>query len=345
MAGKMQEDGLFYSASDADSEGGEGIYYTIDYDTAKPALLEHGYSSDDTDTILETLHVTPEGNFRGRNIVWLDAPGERPEWFDAVREVLISLRQARDYPFIDQKVQASWNAMMIRGLFELGKTDSSYTQKGVDALEALMGFLMPQGKLFHSGLIHSTPKVDAFLEDYAYLGTAFIKAYEATYDSVWLMQAQRMADHALETFYENGHWYLSRGEFTTEADPEDALYPGSIGVIVDLLLSLGILQDGSYRQIAFKTLEYYSARVAKAPISFPHLFNQAVRYLFEDLLVKANADKLSDAESVLASVTYPYVHVKATHNKNYMLCGTQSCFAQLKTSAEIADTIREKFSY
>ncbi|WP_345971119.1 thioredoxin domain-containing protein [Sulfurimonas sp. HSL1-6] len=344
MTGKMQEDGLFYSAIDADTEGAQGIYYTFEYDTAKTALLEHGFSADDTETILATLHVTPEGNFMSRNIVWLESPGDRPEWFDAVREVFLSLRQAREYPFIDKKVQTSWSAMMIRGLFELGKSDSSYTQKAVDALEALMDFVMPQGALFHSGLIHSTPKVGAFLEDYAYLGTAFIKAYEATYDNVWLMQAQRMADFALEEFYENGRWYLSRGAFTTEADPADALYPGSIGVIVDLLLSLGMLQDDSYRQFAFTTLQFYSANLVKAPISYPHLFNQAIRYRFEDLLVKANADKLAMAAPSLAEVTYPYVRVKATHNKNYMLCGTQSCFAQLKTPVEIADTIREKFS-
>ena len=78
MGANMQEDGLFYSASDADSEGEEGTYFIVGYDTAKTALTEHGFSADDAEAILQILHVTPEGNFEGKNIVWLEAPQERP---------------------------------------------------------------------------------------------------------------------------------------------------------------------------------------------------------------------------------------------------------------------------
>ena len=344
MGDKMQEGGLFYSASDADSEGEEGTYFIVDYDAAALAISEHGFSSEDTEVILQTLHITPAGNFEGRNIVWLETPAERPEWFEAVRQIFITLRKAREYPFIDRKIQTSWNAMMVRGLFELGKSEPRYTAQAVAALKALTDFLMPEETLYHTALIHSTPKIGAFLEDYAYLGTAFVKAYEATLDEVYLMQAQRMANRALETLYDNGRWYFSRGEFTTDADPTDASYPGSVGVMVDLLLSLGILLEEKYRRFAFKTLEYYSARLAKTPIYFPYLFGQTVRYLFEDLLIKATPENLASAAEALAGVTYPYLHVKATDDDAYMLCGIQSCFAQLKTSEQIAPAIREKFS-
>jgi len=104
------------------------------------------------------------------------------------------------------------------------------------------------------------------------------------------------------------------------------------------------LLEEKYRRFAFKTLEYYSARLAKTPIYFPYLFNQALRYRFEDLIVKANATLLASAAEPLASVTYPYVRVKATEDSTYMLCGVQSCFAQLHSAEEIAPTIREKFS-
>jgi len=204
MASKMQEDGLFYSASDADSEGEEGTYFIVEYDAAKVAIEEHGFSAEDTDIILQTLHITPEGNFEGKNILWLNAPAQRPEWFETVRGCFVALRKAREYPFIDRKIQTSWNAMMIRGLFELGKTESRYSQIGVKVLDALSAFLMPNGTLYHTALIHSTPKIEAFLEDYAYLGTAFVKAYEATLDETYLMRAQQMANRALETLYDNG---------------------------------------------------------------------------------------------------------------------------------------------
>ena len=344
MASKMQEDGLFYSASDADSEGGEGTYFIFAYDAALAALTEHGFGADDAEAILQTLHVTPEGNFEGENIVWLEAPAERPAWFGAAREAFAALRNMREYPFIDRKIQTSWNAMMIRGLFELGKSEPSYIGKATEALEALTAFLMPGETLFHTSLIHGTPKIEAFLEDYAYLGTAFVKAYEVTLDESYLLRAQQLANRALETLFDKGRWYFSRGAFTTDADPTDSSYPGSVGVMVDLLLSLGILTEEKYRRFAFMSLEYYSARLAKTPIYFPYLFNQAVRYLFEDLVVKADAALLASAAGALAAVTYPYLHVKASGDTAYMLCGVQSCFAQIKTPEEIAPTIQEKFS-
>lgn len=344
MASKMQEDGLFYSASDADSEGGEGTYFIVAYDAALAALTEHGFGADDAEAILQTLHVTPDGNFEGENILWLEAPADRPAWFEAAREAFGSLRKMREYPFIDRKIQTSWNAMMIRGLFELGKSNPVYTAKATEALEALTAFLMPGETLYHTALIRGTPKIEAFLEDYAYLGTAFVKAYEATLDESYLLRAQRLANRALETLFDKGRWYFSRGEFTTDADPTDSSYPGSVGVMVDLLLSLGILVEEKYRRFAFTTLEYYSARLAKTPIYFPYLFNQAVRYLFEDLVVKANPELLVSASGALAKITYPYLHVKASSDDAYMLCGVQSCFAQIDTPEAIAETIKEKFS-
>jgi len=79
MASKMQEDGLFYSASDADSEGKEGTYFIVEYDAAKVAIEEHGFGAEDTEIILQTLHISPEGNFEGKNILWLDTPDQRPD--------------------------------------------------------------------------------------------------------------------------------------------------------------------------------------------------------------------------------------------------------------------------
>ena len=344
MEDKMQEDGLFYSAGDADSEGGEGTYFVFEYASALQALTAHGFEREDAEAILSTLHITPEGNFEGKNIPWLDAPEPRPEWFDTVREIFIALRKQRTYPFIDKKIQTSWNAMMIRGLFELGKTQEGYTDEALRSLQALTEFLMPEGRLYHTALIGSTPKIGAFLEDYAYLGTAFIEAYEATRDETYLMRAQQMANRALETFYDNGRWYFARNEFTIDADPTDSSYPGAVGVMVDLLLSLGILLEEKYRRFAFKTLEYYSAKLAKTPIYFPYLFNQTVRYLFEDLLVKADAEKLAAASDTFHTIRYPYLHIKATDDRAYMLCGVQSCFAQLDKAEEIATAVRERFS-
>ncbi len=332
MLEKMHKDHLFYSASDADSEGAEGTYFVYDYAEAAEAIEAAGFSHTETEAILATLHITPFGNFEGKNIVWLDDPKERPQWFDRVRAVLRGLRHRRAYPFIDRKIQVSWNAMMIRGLFELGKTDARYTAEAVASLDALLAFLMPEGKLYHTALIHSAPKIDAFLEDYAYLGTALVQAYEQTLEDRYLVLAQRMAEEALSNFFDKGRWYFSRGEFTTDADATDSSYPGSVGVVTDLLLSLGVLLDDKYRRFAFMTLEYHSAKLARTPIYFPYLFNQAMRYLYEDRVVKAGTRRLNEAKETIDALAYPYLHRKIDESGDgFMLCGTQTCFAHTQT--------------
>jgi uncharacterized protein YyaL (SSP411 family) len=325
----MSEDGLFYSASDADSEGHEGTYFVYGHAEVADALEAAGFGPEETREILQALHITPEGNFEGKNIVRLEEAQQRPEWFGQVREVLRALREKREYPFIDRKVQTSWSAMAVRGLLELGKTEVRYTGYAIASLEALLAFLMPDGTLYHTALIHGTPKIEAFLEDYAWLGTALVKAYETTLEEKYLLLARKLADTALERFHDSGRWYFSRGEFTTDADPTDSSYPGSIGVMTDLLLSLGILVEGRYRDLAFRTLEYHSAKLAKTPVHFPYLFNQAVRYLYEDRLVKAEVVTLREAAGQLDAIPYPYLRRRAsTEAEGFMLCGTQSCFAQ-----------------
>ena len=137
---------------------------------------------------------------------------------------------------------------------------------------------------------------------------------------------------------------LTKGEFVTEADIGDSSYPGSVGVMVDLLLSLGTLIDPKYRHFAFKTLEYYSQKLAKTPIYFPYMLDQAFRYLKEDRIVKAKSGLLQEHSALLSKITYPYIKRYATNESDgFMVCGLQSCFANCRDAEQIDDLIRNSF--
>ncbi len=324
----MSEDHLFYSASDADSDGDEGKYFIYNYHETLTHLQEHGFSAKQSEAILAQLGITPEGNFEGHSIVRID-DNSRSEWFENVQHLLRSIRSKRNYPFIDKKIQTSWNAMMIQALFTLSSIEPRFQEIAVAHLKALLHTMLVDECLYHSTLIHKSPKVKAFLEDYAYLGVALISAYEATYDEHYLIEAQKMANRALEQFYNNGMWYFSKGEFETKADTTDSSYPGSVGVIVDLLLSLGSLVDEKYRRFAFKTLEYYSYDLARRPINAPYLFNQMMRYLKEDRIVKSKLH-------VKQVLRYPFSLKQFDADvEGYLVCGMQHCFAQTSHSSEL----------
>ncbi|MEA3374536.1 MAG: thioredoxin domain-containing protein [Campylobacterota bacterium] len=344
MLAKMSENDLFYSASDADTEGEEGKYFVYSVDETAAALSDAGIAQDEIATILETLHITKAGNFEGRSIVRL-ASSERPDWFGRVQEVLKAIRNKHEYPFIDKKVQVSWNAMMIRALYTLSSFDERYLDAAEKRLDALLSSMIIDGNLYHSTLINRTPKVEAFLEDYAYLGTALIAAYQSTMDETYIIKAQQMANSALEKFYDNGRWYFSQGEFVTEADTTDSSYPGAVGVMVDLLISLGALCEVSYRNLAFKTIEYYSFKMGKTPIYFPYFFNQTLRFIKEERIIKASAETLLEHKAQLARTTYPYTLLHADPTSDgFMICGVNSCFATTQNADEINLLIKGSFT-
>ncbi len=234
--------------------------------------------------------------------------------------------------------------MMIKSLFILSNIDEKYLPQAVKSLDALLATMLTDETLYHSTLIHKKPKVAAFLEDYAYLGTALIAGYQRTFEQRYLLLAQKMANTALERFYDSGRWYFSRGEFDTEADTRDSSYPGAVGVIVDLLLSLGMLVDGKYRQFAFKTVEYHSFKMAKTPIYFPYFFNQTLRYIKEDRIIKASAERLNDHRKTLSQLHYPYTLTQTDlSSEDFMICGINSCFASTADSKEINNMIHNTF--
>jgi hypothetical protein len=317
----MMEDDLFYGASDADTEGHEGKYFVYTYDEIIQAL--QNINIDNISEALKILQITPNGNFEGNCIVTLETL-ERPLWFDSFVQEAKKLRAPRMYPFIDRRINVAWNAMMIKSLYILGKQDPSYTAQATASLNALLSTMFINNILYHTTLIHKKPKIEAFLEDYAYLSDALIHAYQSSFDEVHLLRAQQLANKALELFYQNGAWYFSRGDFPTLCELDDGLYPSAMALMVDVLLNLGSLIDGKYRHFAFKSLEYVSLKLIKSPIYYPKLTEQTIRYLKGDRIIKAPKKLLQQCKTF----SYPFVLLKGDESiTEYLICGENSCFA------------------
>jgi uncharacterized protein YyaL (SSP411 family) len=337
----MSEDELFYSASDADSEGAEGTYFVYTYDELYTTLQENSYEN--IESKLQEMGVTQEGNFEGKNIIRFES-GVTPKYFKELKVLLQKIRETREYPFIDKKVQVSWSSMMIKALFTLGTVDDIYRQRAIKNLDALLESMYLNGKLYHTTLIHKTPKIEAFLEDYAFLSWALIKAFEQTQDEMYLIHAQRFVNKALEEFYDKGEWSFSSGEFVTKAEISDNTYTSSVSVMIDTLLSLGtLLEDEKYTHFAFKTLEYNSYDLGRRPIFYPYMLNQMFRYLKGDRVIKSSSSNLNVAALELAKLEYPFVTLKQSDDESFMICGNKSCFANTKDISTINRLIKNSF--
>ncbi len=338
---KMSEDGLFYSASDADSNGEEGAYFVYTYDEVYSALEKAGVEN--VKKALAQISISPYGNFEGDKCI-VRIEKHMPKEWRKIKTVLKDLRKKRTYPFIDKKIQTSWNAMVVDALFELGTIDAAYIGKAKNSLEKLLGTMFDGEKLHHTTMPGKEPKVQAFLEDYAFLSKAILNAYEKTFDELYLIQAQRFVNLALAEFYENGVWYFSQDDFQTKTETYDATYTSSVSIMIDNLLTLAsLLGDEKYRTFAFKTLEYNSYDLSRKPIYYPYMFDMMMRYLKEDRIIKSSAMKLKQNLGELAHIRYPYTLLKAEEQEAFLICGIMSCFSNVNDvkmiSAEVEKTL------
>lgn len=336
----MSEDGLFYSASDADSDGEEGTYFTYTYEEVYEALVKNGYEH--ADEMCKEMSVTHDGNFEGKNIIRFE--NGTPEWFKDVKPLLQGIREKREYPFIDKKVQTSWSAMMINSLFKLGAVDKEYKNKALQSLDKLLETMFIDGKLYHTTLIRKEPKVEAFLEDYAFLSQALLSAFKQTQNELYLIHAQRFVNKALEEFYDKGLWNFSSGEFAVKAEITDTTYTSSVSIIIDALISLGtLLEDEKYTHFAFKTLEYNSYELGRRPIYYPYMLTQTLRYVKGDRVIKTSESNIQNNARKLAKIKYPFTLFKKSNEDGYMICGSTSCFANTKNIDEIGQIISNSF--
>lgn len=248
--------GGFYSALDADSEGIEGKFYTWTYDElidalGNDSLTEHYYQ------------LTAEGNWEhGRNILWkMDDPSplakklglsfeQFQEQLEKERKILLSVREKRIRPGLDDKILSGWNAMTIIGLTDVYRTlqNEQALAMAKRAMTFLENHLMDQGKLLRS-YKNKPGTTEAFLEDYAYLIQAYQKLYEVTFEENYLHQAEQWMNYVIIQFYdteENFFFYTSnRAEKLISRKKEifDNVIPSSNSVMARNLLQLGVLLD------------------------------------------------------------------------------------------------------
>ena len=215
------EEGAFYSALDADSEGEEGKYYSWSKSEIMDILGPEG------DEFCSFYQVTEEGNFEnGLNVLWRTVSeedfsmlyrnrshSEMHKYIVECRRKLVEARDTRVPPGLDDNIITSWNALMTKGLVDAYRAfdQPQMLKLAYDNATFISEKMMEEdGKLWHThknGVSH----IDGFLEDYAFTIEAFISLYEATFHENWLESAKKLADYAIEHFYDkkDGLFYFT----------------------------------------------------------------------------------------------------------------------------------------
>ncbi|MRJ02127.1 MAG: thioredoxin domain-containing protein [Epsilonproteobacteria bacterium] len=330
----MEEKGLFFSASDADSQGVEGGYFTYDYREVVEKLKRDGFGEEEIEAVLERLNIKREGAIGGRSLPRTEEPLSSTDE-EPVLKSLKEIRKNRPYPFIDKKIITSWNAMMIRSLYIAARMDNRYFEVAEESMEALLKLMLVDDHLYHSTIIGERPKIKGFLEDYAYLAIALLEGYKTTLKEEYLAKAQLLVEDSLVEFFDGGRWQFSKGEFCTEADYNDSSYPSSAAVMVDALLTLGALRESRYFDFAFDTLRAYSGQIEKFMPWCGRFVEETLRYLHQDRVIASTPENLAPCTLQIDLVRYPFTLLKGEEHGSYLLCDRESCRKESESCQEI----------
>ncbi|MDP7057444.1 MAG: thioredoxin domain-containing protein [Nitrospinaceae bacterium] len=210
------DEGGFFSAEDADSEGVEGKFYVWTEEEVESILGRQTAS-----VAVPFFDVSKEGNFEGKNILNQTRTSEElakelglsPEAvtteLSTARKKLLAERSKRIRPLLDDKILTSWNGLMISAMAKVGRVlnDTNRIAKAEKALRFILSNLeTSEGKLlrrFRDG----EARYDGYLFDYSSIAVACLELYEATYDTKYILKARDLMQTVEEKFSSWGAYY------------------------------------------------------------------------------------------------------------------------------------------
>jgi hypothetical protein len=277
MREMQSPEGGYYSSLDADSEGEEGKYYVWGVDEVRALLTPEEFA-------LASKAYGLDGPPNFENHAWhlvLARPVEESQraTLEAARAKLFAAREKRVRPGRDDKILASWNALMIAGMARaarvFGRDDwLASARRALDFLHE---------RLWNGGRMLATSKdgkahLDAYLDDHAYLLAALLEMLQADFRSRDLQWARELGDALMARFHDDE----GRGFFFTSHDHEaliqrpkpgpDNATPSGNGVAALALHRLAFLTgETRYSEAAAGTIALFRPQLERHPASFGSL--------------------------------------------------------------------------
>src|SRR3954463_4521137 len=302
-------EGGFYSALDADSEGEEGRFYVWSAEELRDLL------GDDAPALLRFWGVERGPNFEGRSILHVSGDGEiDPDVLARARRVLYEARAQRVWPGLDDKRLTAWNALMISALAEAGaaleRTDY------LDAARSCADFVLEQLRDDNGRLLRTykdgEARLNAYLEDHAFLLEALLTLYEATFERRYFAEARSLADTTIARFAddERGGFFSTASDHeelvARRKDLEDTPIPaGNSSAALGLLRLAALTGEASYTEYADGVLRLLHRIAPQHPTSFGHLLQALDWAPGRPREVALVGPQLGDLERVVRSTLRP----------------------------------------
>jgi uncharacterized protein YyaL (SSP411 family) len=209
------ESGLYYSALDADTEGVEGKFYTWTLEELQQVLEEKEYM-----IAKEYFHFDKKGYWEDE--VYIPLRNENPEsiyskhqltteeFYSAITNIknkLLTQRNKRIRPSLDNKQIACWNGLLLKGFSDAYQAtqEEIFLEEAKQLANSIINYLIHENKVIHS-IINTSSNIqkandnEGFLDDYASIIEGLIAVYQITFNEHYLLLAKQLCETTIHNF-------------------------------------------------------------------------------------------------------------------------------------------------
>ena len=333
------DDGAFFSAQDADSDGVEGKYYLFTPDEIISLLGEK-----EGIVFNRALDITEKGNFEGKSIPNLLHGGDIENLSADIIAKVYDYRKSRCQLHIDDKILISWNSLMISAMCWLYRV--SRNKKYLDAAKAAECFI--DDKMIINGEIYTAYREGrlgskGFLDDYANYAFAQTALYDATLEYKYLTKAKMILNKALMYFEdEKGGFYLygSDAEQLIMRPKEcyDGAMPSGNSMMAYVMTRIYLYDyDKSIKVALERQLSFMRPQADRFPMGYSVYLTALSQYLFEPEKMTVSLKDAEDIKELPFKIPLQAVVVVLSEQNGeytllngkttYYLCKNNSCLA------------------
>ena len=280
MREMQHPNGGYYTALDADSDGGEGRHYVWRRQEVRRLLTEDEY------LVVETLYgLDHPANFEGKwhlhrrdswrsvaERLYLDAD-TAAGLLATARAKLLDHRGERPRPARDEKVLAAWNGLAIHGMVRAAlRLREPVWIDSAGRAAAFVREHMVQDERLRATWADGTAKHPAYLDDYANMLSGVLTLLEARWEDAGFDFARLLADGLLTLFLDEeagGFWFTAHDHEQLIHRPkpvlDDALPPGNATAVRALAAFGHLTAESRYLDAAYATLDWARGFAERQP--------------------------------------------------------------------------------
>ena len=281
--------GGFYGSQDADySMDDDGDYFTWTLDEARAVL-----TPEELQVAAAYYDIGEAGEMHhnhAKNVLYVKTTVEEiavrngmqqervSALLDSAKQKMYAERLKRPTPYVDKTVYVNWNGLCISAYLQAATVlglDSA-REFALISLDRILNQAWDEQRGLKHVIAYSDPNAThrdtvGFVDDYAFVGTASLDAFEMTGDIRYFNAARKLTDYLINNFYDevNGGFFDAPrsamsdgalGALTAPRKPfQDSPTPSGNSASAILLLRMhSYTNDDSYRHRADKTLQVFA---------------------------------------------------------------------------------------